>query len=225
MLKIRINGVETQVHSRRWEGGITPAGTAKSNPTQTGAHHDVSNHLLDLDETALELVGADLQEPFQVLLELLICSGSGNSRSSNPPQQQCDLLQQGHLPTDTELLDQVMALASCFQLEELVENIANALLEQEEARIANAQCLKCGVNHPDFCLISRELCDHCSRRTNEVDRCDKGEHRASSTANNSRCWVSAVDNFLAAHQEDVASHVVTSPGMNYGHGLGDSISF
>lgn len=197
MLKIRISGVETRIIHARWKGG---GGVPIS-------------YLLDLDDKIVKMLGPDdLHEAaFQILLELLlVCSDSQEPAGL--------LLFQRYLPNNTELLDQVMMLARCFQLEELAENIATVLLEQEEERIANSQCLKCGVDHRNFCLISRELCDDCCWRESSPSeipcRSDSGTNPTSS------CWEAALDNFLSVHQEEMFSQV-SIPGMEYGHGLGE----
>jgi hypothetical protein len=49
---------------------------------------------------------------------------------------------QRHL-AQTDLLDRVLVLARRVEMEEVAETIALALMEQEETRTANSQCLKC----------------------------------------------------------------------------------
>lgn len=189
----------------RWEGVAPPSESATSTSVTTIAR--TGSYLLDLDEN-LE-IEPELVEAFHVLLQILICK---NGR--------CYV--QRHLG-NTELLDRVLVLAQCFEMVEVAETIASALMEQEEERIANSQCLKCGEDCPDFCLVSRELCTRCCSQENLSRQQTLRDSEWSSGKLKLTNLQNALDQFLEAHKAEIAVHAVT-PGLYYGHGLGEAIS-
>lgn len=107
-------------------------------------------------------VAPDLVDAFDSLLMLLSAPHAFEKQELEQHHQQHQNFIRRYLHSNnTDMLDKVMVMACQFDLHNVADEIAEALIKQEEDRAAKSQCLRCGRNHPNFHLVTCELCDIC----------------------------------------------------------------